>query len=283
MFTVRTIMTRTETRREGAGRTALITGASAGIGAALARSFASHGFNVVLTARRAERLVALAEELRAAHGVEARALPADLARPETCADLLDSLGRSGVVIDALVNNAGYGVAGLYRETSWEVQRDFLQVLVTAPCELTHRVLPGMTERGYGRILNVASVAGLMPGSASHTLYGGAKAMLIKFSQSLHSEQKGTGIFVSALCPGFTHSEFHDVNGTRGQMSRLPKFMWLSAERVAAEGYRAVMANKAVCIPGFAYKAISTLVRLLPIGAAHRLGEARSRVIAETRR
>ena len=263
--------------REGLGRTALITGASAGIGMALARTFAANGFDLVLTARRAERLIAFAKELRETYGVDARPMPADLARPETPANLIGELERVGVTIDALVNNAGYGVAGLYRETPWEVQRDFLQVLVTAPCELTHRLLPGMTERSYGRILNVASVAGLMPGSASHTLYGGAKAMLIKFSQSLHSEQLGTGVFVSALCPGFTLSEFHDVNGTRAGMNRLPKFMWLSAERVAEDGYRAVMKNQPICIPGAQYKLISTLVRLLPMNFAHRLGQARSRL------
>ena len=269
--------------REGAGRTALVTGASAGIGEALARVFAAHGFNVVLTARRTERLVALAEELRRIYAVEARVEPGDLARPETCAELIASLDRAGVTIDALVNNAGYGVPGLYRETSWEAQRNFIQVLVTAPCELTHRLLPGMTQRGYGRILNVASVAGLMPGAASHTLYGGAKAMLIKMSQSLHSEQEGTGVFVSALCPGFTYSEFHDISGTRAAMNRLPKFLWLTAERVALDGYRALMKNKPICIPGAQYKALSTIVRLLPMGVAHHIGRARSKVLAEEKR
>jgi short-subunit dehydrogenase len=264
---------------EGSRRTALITGASAGIGAALARVFASHRFNVVLTGRRADRLSALAEELRAAHGVETRPMPADLACAGSCAELVGTLEAEGVGIDALVNNAGYGVPGFYRDTSWETQRDFIQVLVTTPCELTHRLLPGMTRRGYGRILNVASVAGLMPGSASHTLYGGAKAMLIKFSQALHSEQKGSGVFVSALCPGFTSSEFHDVNGTREQMRRLPKFMWLSAEHVAEAGYRAVMKNQPICIPGTQYRLISTFTRLLPVTVAHRLGEARSRLLA----
>jgi short-subunit dehydrogenase len=262
---------------EGSRRTALITGASAGIGTALARVFASHGFNVVLTGRRADRLNALSEELRATHGIQARAIPADLARSESCAELVGALDSDGIGIDALVNNAGYGVPGFYGETSWAIQRDFIQVLVTAPCELAHRLLPGMTRRGYGRILNVASVAGFMPGSASHTLYGGAKAMLIKFSQALHSEQKGSGVFVSALCPGFTASEFHDVNGTRAEMRRLPKFMWLSAERVAEEGYRAVMKNEPICIPGAQYRLISTFARLLPVKVAHRLGEARSRM------
>lgn len=270
---------RTEAR-EGAGRTALITGASAGIGAALARVFAAHGFAIVLTARRADRLATMAQELRQTHGVETRTIPADLARVDACAALIGMLDREGVHIDALVNNAGYGVPGLYRDTGWATQRDFIQVLVATPCELTHRLLPAMTHRGYGRILNVASVAGLMPGSASHTLYGGAKAMLIKFSQSLHSEQAGTGVFVSALCPGFTYSEFHDVNGTRAEMSRLPRFMWLSADRVAQEGYRAVMRNDALCIPGAQYRAITTFVRLLPVNAAHRLGRIRSRVIGK---
>ena len=268
------------TSREGAGRTALITGASAGIGMALARVFAAHGFNLVLTARRAERLIALAKELHEAHGIEARPMPADLARPETPANLIVALHRANIAIDVLVNNAGYSVPGLYRETEWATQRDFLQVLVVAPCELTRGLLPGMTQRGYGRILNIASVAGLMPGSASHTLYGGAKSLLIKFSQSLHSEQTGTGVYVTALCPGFTYSEFHDVSGTRGQMSRLPKILWLSAEFVAREGYAAVMRNQAIAIPSTRYKLISTAMRLLPLNLAYRLGRLRSRILAK---
>src|SRR5258707_7857656 len=170
---------------ENSRRTALITGASSGIGTALARVFASHGFDVVLTGRRADRLNALAEELRTTGGVQARAIPADLARTESCAELVGALDSDGIGIDALVNNAGYGVPGFYGETSWETQRDFIQVLVTAPCELAHRLLPGMTRRGYGRILNVASVGGLMPGAAMHKLYGGAKARLVKFLRRLH--------------------------------------------------------------------------------------------------
>jgi short-subunit dehydrogenase len=265
--------------RDGEGRTALVTGASAGIGAELARVFAAKGFDVVLTARRAERLSVLGEELRAKHGVQVRILPADLARPETPAALTAALKSDGVTVDALINNAGFAVPGHYRDTSWEAQRDFLQVLVTAPCELTHHLLPEMTRRNYGRILNVASVAGLMPGSASHTLYGGAKAMLIKLSQSLHSEQMGTGVHVTALCPGFTYTEFHDVTGTREEMRRIPKLMWLSAERVAREGYQAVMKNRAVCVPGMQYKTITALARMLPLRAGHQVALIRSRILA----
>lgn len=268
------------TQGDGQGRTALVTGASSGIGAELARAFAAKGFDLVLTARRADRLAALGDELHVRHGVRVRVMAADLALSQTPLVLVTALERDGVAVDALVNNAGFAVPGRYRDTSWEVQRDFLQVLVTAPCELIQRLLPGMTQRGYGRILNVASVAGLMPGSASHTLYGGAKAMLIKISQSLHSEQKGTGVHVTALCPGFTFTEFHDVTGTREEMRRLPKMMWLSAERVAREGYDAVMKNRAVCVPGAQYKAIVALARLLPLGAGHHVAQIRSRILAK---
>jgi uncharacterized protein len=261
-------------------RVALVTGASAGIGAELARIFARGRFDLVLTARRAERLDALSHEIRQRHGVQVRCMPADLARPETPAALVAALERDGVPVDALINNAGFGVPGRYRDTSWESQRDCLQVLVTAPCELIHRTLPGMTARGYGRILNVASVAGLMPGSASHTLYGGAKALLIKMSQSLHSEHKGTGIHVTALCPGFTYTEFHDVNGTRPEMQRIPKRMWLSAERVAREGFDALMKNDPICIPGAHYKALTALARLLPLRAGHRVAQLRARILAK---
>ena len=269
-------------QRDGEGRTALVTGGSAGIGAELARVFASKGFDIVLTARRADRLDALADELRRLHGVGVRTIPADLALPETPKALISAIEGQGIAIDALINNAGYAVPGRYRETSWEVQRDFLQVLVTAPCELIHRLLPGMTERRYGRILNVASVAGLMPGAATHTLYGGTKAMLIKISQALHSEQKGTGVHVTALCPGFTYSEFHDVTGTREEMRRMPKAMWLAADRVAREGYDAVMRNRAISIPGAQYKTITALARLLPLGAGHHVAELRSRILAKRR-
>ena len=260
---------------EGRGRTALITGASAGIGMALAHVFARNGFDCVLTARRTDRLNALAQELSGKYAIATHIITADLARPGASGEIALELNRRGIAVDALINNAGYGVTGLYRNTAWELQRDFIQVLVTAPCELTHRLLPAMHARGYGRILNVASVAGLVPGSASHTLYGAAKAMLIKFSQALHSEQEGTGVHATALCPGFTYSEFHDVNGTRASMSRMPKFMWLTAEHVAEDGYRAVMKNETLCIPGAQYKAISTLVRLLPRNLVYRIGHRRS--------
>lgn len=245
-------------------RLALVTGASAGIGAAFARVFARHGYDLMLTARRADRLEALAEEIRLGQGVETLAVTADLAEPDAPGRILDRLAAHGRSVDALVNNAGYGLPGTYADTRWDEQAAFLQVMVTAPCELAHRVVPGMQARGFGRIVNIASLAGLIPGAAGHTLYAASKAFLVKFSQSLHLEVAPHGVHVTALCPGFTYSEFHDVNGTRERVSAAtPAWLWMDADAVARAGYKAVEANRPVWVPGAPNKAIATLAKALP--------------------
>jgi hypothetical protein len=244
-------------------RTALITGASAGIGKALAEVFAQHGFDLVLTARREDRLRAMAEDLGARYGVRSHIVVADLARPGAAAQICDEVAAAGLTVDVLVNNAGYGVPGNYRATTWRQQEDFIQVMVTAVCELTHRLLPGMVERRYGRIVNVASVAGLTPPPAGHTLYGASKAFMIKFSQALAQETRKHGVHVTAVCPGFTYSEFHDVTGTREQMKQMPSWMWLGAEQVAREAYDAVMRGDMVHVNGWVYRVVVVLARLLP--------------------
>jgi short-subunit dehydrogenase len=244
-------------------RLCLITGASAGIGAAFARVYAAHGSDVALTARRTDRLEALARDIRAQFGVEALVFTADLAAPGAVDALIADIAATGRTVDALVNNAGYGLPGTYAQTRWSDQQALLQVLVVAVCELTHKLLPGMIERGFGRVINVASLAGLTPGMPSHTLYGAAKALVVKFSQSLHLETLGAGVHVSALCPGLTRSEFHDANGTRTQMDAIPAFMWLDAQAVAEAGYAAVEANRPVCITGWPNRAIAALCKLLP--------------------
>jgi short-subunit dehydrogenase len=242
----------------------LITGASAGIGAALARVFAAHGWDLALTARRTERLEALAAELAAAHGVEAFAIPADLADPGASDLILRAVEGRGRVVAGLVNNAGYGLNGSFATTRWSDQAAMIQVMLTAVCELTHKTLPGMTERGFGRILNVASVAGLMPGSPGQTLYTPIKAFLVRFSETLHLEAAGRGVHVTALCPGFTYTEFHDVNGSRGRMEKItPKWLWQDAESVARSAFDAVEANRPVCITGAPNKLITAIVRLIP--------------------
>ena len=244
-------------------KTALITGASAGIGAAIARVFAANGFDLVLTARRADRLESLAAELRAGHGCTAHVIAADLADPAAPARIFDEVTRSGLVIDALVNNAGYGLPGRYLGVSWNDHRDFIQVMVTAVAELCYRFAPAMAERERGWIINVASVAGLVPGSAGHTLYGAAKSLVIRFSESLARELLPLGVHVTALCPGFTYSEFHDVNDMRRQVSQLPKWMWMDADTVARQAYDAVMRGDVVYVNGRMNRATVSLSRHAP--------------------
>jgi uncharacterized protein len=244
-------------------KTALITGASAGIGAALARVFAQNGFDLVLTARRADRLDAVAAEIARTYGRSVRVIAADLADPASPRRICDELADAGVTIDALVNNAGYGLPGGLLQSSWDQHRDFIQVMVTAIAELCFRLAPGMVERERGWIINVGSVAGLVPGSAGHTLYGAVKSLVIKFSQSLALELRPKGVHVTALCPGFTYSEFHDVNGMRAQVGQLPKWMWMDADTVARQGFDAVMRGDIVYVNGAWNKTLVTLVRYMP--------------------
>ncbi len=241
----------------------LVTGASAGIGAAFARALAARSHDLVLTARRRERLEALAAELRQRHGSTVTVLAADLADPAAPAALCEELARRGLAVDWLINNAGYGVPGGFTANDWRTHADFLQVLLTAPLELAWRLLPGMRERGYGRVVNVASLAGHVPGTAGHTLYAPAKAFLIKFSQGLALENRAHGVHVCALCPGFTYSEFHDVTGTRALMNKLPGFMWQRAEEVVAEGIAAVERGEAVHVTGRVNRAIKCVFKLMP--------------------
>ncbi len=242
---------------------ALVTGASAGIGAAFATLLARRGQSLVLTARRRDRLDGLAGQLRAAHGIEVVVIVADLADPQAPAAITAELAQRQIPIDVLVNNAGYGVSGYFLAQEWQTQADFMQVLMTAPTELCHRLLPGMRARKRGRIINVASLAGHVPGSAGQTLYAGAKAYLVRLSQALALEYGHEGVHTCALCPGFTYSEFHDVTGSRAMMSKLPKWMWMDADTVAAQGLEAVERGDAVYINGAINRAIKSAFKLMP--------------------
>lgn len=245
------------------GKWALVTGASAGIGETFARELASRGANLVLTARRAERLDALAGELAQQHGVRAITIAADLADPAApLAIAREATDRAGP-IDILVNNAGFGLPGYFTDSPWEAQRDFLQLMVTSYAHLTHALLPGMVARGFGRIVQVSSVAGLVPGSAGHTLYGPAKAFLVSLAQSIAAETEGTGVTCTALCPGFTYSEFHDVNGTRGLVAALPKHMFMPAAPVVTGALDAVDRGHVVYVPGAWNKFVVGLVKAMP--------------------
>lgn len=245
------------------GRMALVTGASAGIGCAFAEVLAREGFDLIVTARRRDRLEALRQDLSRRFGVAVHVIPEDLADPEAPRRLFDAIVARGLWADMLINNAGYAVPNSYAATSWPQQRDFLQVMVTAVAELTHLVMPGMIERRWGRIVNVASLAALVPGVAGHTLYAASKAFLVRFSESLSLEGAPHGVHVTAVCPGFTRSEFHDVTGTRAQVAQLPAFLWLDGATVAQEGYAAVMRGTPVLVNGRVNRALALAARMLP--------------------
>lgn len=257
-------------------RWALVTGASAGIGAAYARELAARGFALILTARRTDRLEALAADLKAAHGTRCECIAADLADPAAPEALVAELARRNIHVDVLINNAGYGVPGTFNVPSWKTHADFIQVMMTAPAHLAYLLLPGMQQRGYGRIGNIASLAGLVPGSAGHTLYGASKAYLIKFSQSLALENRGRGVNVCAICPGFTYSEFHDVTGSRALVSKMPGWMWSSAELVAREGLDALERGTPVYVTGRMNRFIKSLVKIVPDGIALKLVQRQSK-------
>ncbi|MEP1230155.1 MAG: SDR family oxidoreductase [Litorimonas sp.] len=241
----------------------LITGASAGIGAAIAREYAVRGWDLVLTARRTDRLDALGAELSAEFDVKTYSITADLFDMKAVPKLISAIKAKGLKIDGVVNNAGYGHPGLYLDSEWKDHARFNHLMVEVPCELTHALLPDMIKNGFGRVMNIASLAGHMPGSRGHTLYAASKSYLVKFSESLNLELSGTGVNVSALCPGFTYTEFHDVNGTREAMNKLPAFMMMDADECAQLGVEALERNRAVYITGRVNKFLAVLARWLP--------------------
>ncbi len=256
-------------------RTALITGASAGIGQRFAEILAAQGCHLVLTARRLDRLEMLAETLRQRHGVRVNCFASDLAEHDAVPKLCSALETERLQVDLLINNAGFGVPGAYHQSDWQTQARFLRVMIEAPCELAHRLLPGMRDRRRGAIINVASLAGLVPGSAGSTLYGGAKAMLIKFSQSLSLENAAHGIRVSALCPGFTYSEFHDVTGARSLVSKMPRWLWMDAKTVVDQGLKAIERGQVICVPGRVNKFLKFVAKHVPDALALRMVARRS--------
>ena len=234
---------------EGAPATAVITGASSGIGAAFARQLAARGHALVLVARREERLQALADELHRRHGVGVEILVADLARPEGIARVQGRLAAGGAV-DVLVNNAGFGTVGPFAESDLERQLDMISVHVTATARLTRAVLPGMIARGRGAVINVSSIAASLPAPGNAT-YSATKAYVKVFSQGLATELQGTGVRVQALCPGFTRTEFHSTPEYRAleMRSRVPKWLWMDPEEVVTASLDALARGKVVLIPG----------------------------------
>lgn len=241
--------------------TALITGASGGIGEALAQQIAAAGFRIILAARSQEKLQALGERLSREHGVEHRVIVADLSRSETTSAIEAAVHAYGWDIDLLVNNAGFTVFGPFADVSWRKQHELLEVNIVTLTALTHRFLPGMLARQNGGILNVASTAAFMPGPLMAVYYA-SKAYVLSFSEALHEEVAGSGVTVTALCPGPTETGFQ----SRGEMedSKLVRDKRLmSADAVARAGLKGLFAGKRVVVPGMMNKLSIELPRFLP--------------------
>ncbi len=244
--------------------TGLVTGASSGIGLELARCFAAEGSRLVLVARNTSALDKLAEELRRNYKVEAIVLTADLSLPETPRKICSELKGRGIVADVLVNNAGFGAHGLFSELPLQRQLEMIQVNVTALTELTGLFLPGMVERHRGGVLNVASVAGFVPGPGMAVYYA-TKAFVLSFSEALAGELAGTGVKVMALCPGPTTTNFGNVAhfNDNNDNARLVRVASMTAEEVAVKGHRAFRGGRVVAVSGWRNRLLVLLIRLTP--------------------
>ena len=244
---------------------ALITGATAGIGAQYARLLAKEGFDLILVARNKNRLASTAKILNKEFGVKVEILPADLTKPVQLEKVRKRLSDSRKPIEVLINNAGFGINKSFLVSNLSDEQGLLDVLVTAPMRLTHAVLPIMKERNSGTIVNVSSVASWIAGGS----YSAAKSYLTVLTESLHTELRPTKVKISALCPGFTRTEFHERG--RMKMNGLPNFMWLSAEKVVSKSWRDVNAGKVISIPGWQYLILSSISRFGPRPMVRRIG------------
>lgn len=237
--------------------TALVTGATAGIGLSIARQLAGHGHDLILVARDVERLHETADGIRRQFNVEAECLPADLADTAAVDVVAARVADEARPVDWLVNNAGFGVRAPFDHSDLADEQAMLDVLVTAPMRLTHAALPGMLARGRGRILIVSSMASFLPSGT----YSAAKAWATVFAESLSAQFRHQGVHVTALCPGYTHTEFHE----RAEMdvSGISERLWLDADAVAESGLLACEQGRAVAVPGLVYKGLFLLTAVLP--------------------
>jgi len=234
---------------------ALVTGATVGIGESFTRLLASKGYNIALVARDEVRLHERAGELREKYGIQTFVLPADLAT-KGGVKLVEKYIQS-YEIEVLINNAGFAINKTFTLSNLGDEQDLLNVLVRTPMRLMHVILPGMKERKSGTIINVSSVAGFIAGGT----YSAAKSYLTVLSESINADLKGSGVKVSALCPGFTRTEFH--KRARMKMKGLPSFMWLNPDKLVAKAWKDAQANKPLSILGWQYKLLMAIISITP--------------------
>ena len=242
---------------------ALVTGATVGIGESFTRLLASKGYNIALVARDEVRLHERAGELREKYGIQTFVLPADLAT-KSGVKSVEKYTQS-YEIEVLINNAGFAINKVFTASDLGDEQDLLNVLVRTPMRLMHVILPGMKERKSGTIINVSSVAGFIAGGT----YSAAKSYLTVLSESLNTELKGTGVIVSALCPGFTRTEFHQRG--RMKMKGLPSFMWLNADKLVAQSWKDAQAHQPVSVPGWQYKLLVAIISIAPRSFVRQIG------------
>lgn len=243
-------------------QTALITGASSGIGEAFARALATPGDTLILVARSKDKLDALAATLRADHGVAVEVIAADLSRAGCGPALAAEVSQRGLAVDLLINNAGFGSAGAFAKENPARDAEMIDLNVSAVVELAHAFLPAMLERRRGGILNVASVAGFQP-TPNMAIYGATKAFVLSFSESLWAEVRGRGVKVTALCPGPVDTPFFEATGNPELRKVVPKGMMMDADRVARQALAALAAGRPVVVPGLPNKLVTWAPRLLP--------------------
>lgn len=252
-------------------KSALVTGASAGLGAEYARQLAAAGTSLTLTARRLDRLEELAEELRAKHDIEVELIQADLSKDEGIRRVEEALAASPT-LDLLVNNAGYGGRTGFVKGETADHLDMVRVHIEAAARLAKAALPGMIARGRGAVINVASIAAFSPFSGA--MYSGTKSFLVMFSEGLRTELRSKGIVIQALCPGMTHTEFHEVADI--DKAIVPKPFWMTAEEVTRISLRK-LGRSVICIPGWKNKSIAFLMRC-PLTAAGVRAVGRTKIV-----
>lgn len=252
--------------RAGAGRTALVTGASSGIGCVTAQLLAAKGFDVVVLARRRHRLEALCAELGERWAVHAQPVVADLADADTPARVVDDLAAQGIRIDFLVNNAGYAHLGRYDTVPWEQHLQRIRVMGTATLELTHRLLPAMVEQRWGRVINVASIAALLTCTPQDVLYAATKSMIVKFSEGISAQYAELGIRCLVSLPGFTDTEIFATSKFENQVQSNPamRAALMSPESVARQAYSAVMSDRRLLVHGWHHRALAVALLHAPL-------------------
>lgn len=233
-------------------RVALVTGASAGLGVEFSRQLAGRGYDLLLVARREDRLREVASELSKAYPVEVTTRAADLSDALVPKELAEFAENQGLQIDYLVNNTGSAGPDLLEDRCWDNHARFLELMVISVAQMCHHLVPPMRERGFGRIINVASFAGRIP-RPSGSNYGPAKAYVIALSEELALRMRGTGVKVSALCPGFVHTDFHETGGLMEMKRATPEWVWYEAETVVREGIRAVERGRPIMVSGRLYR------------------------------